>query len=124
MDNQHSLDKTISEPNLSIADDDTTESKFEYNITSRPKRKRTDGESCQSDFSDFRQEMKDLFQIWSHKQDAQMKKQETQFQKLFPILKDIQEANTSIETTMNFLAEQNTELKKKVELLQVKGNRT
>ncbi|KAL0879534.1 hypothetical protein ABMA27_003272 [Loxostege sticticalis] len=119
MEHKHSLDKTISEPNLSTAVDDLNEPRFDYNVTSRSKRKRSNEELGQTDFSDFRQEIKDLFQIWSNKQDVQLQKQDAQFQKLFPILNGIQEANTSIETTLNFLAEQNTEVKRKVELLEI-----
>lgn len=112
-----SLDKTNSAPNLSIVDDDTPEKTCGF-ITSRAKRQRIDDEKNVGDYSGFRQEMHELFENWSLRQDCQMRKQEAQITKLFPILKGIQEANSNIETTITFLAEQNAELKKDVERLQ------
>ncbi|KAL0869440.1 hypothetical protein ABMA27_007674 [Loxostege sticticalis] len=97
------LDKTQSEPNLSIIDDDSTVRNF---VSTRTKRKR-----CE-DFDDFRQEMKELFDDWTEKQNKQL-------QKLFPILNNIQEANKGIEASITFLAEQNTEFKKKIEQMEL-----
>lgn len=109
------LNKTSSEPNLSIAEDDGQERNY---ITSRAKRKRPEVERNSIDFSEFRQEMTELFEIFTHRQDLQMQKQDAQLQKLFPILKGIQDANNNIETTISFLAEQNAELRGKIGLLE------
>ncbi|KAL0870387.1 hypothetical protein ABMA27_005397 [Loxostege sticticalis] len=107
------LDKTHSEPNLSMADDDT----HRDFVSMRNKRKRCD------ELSDLREEMKELFADWSERQNELFtnwsERQSEQLKKLFPILTNIQSANASIENSIAFLAEQNTEFNKRIEQLEI-----
>jgi hypothetical protein len=101
------MDKTNSEPNISLLDDDSPP---QSHIAIRQKRKRIDFvTSCE--FLDFQDEMKKLFENWSEKQNKQ-------FEKLFPILTEIKTTNSTIENSMSYLAQQNTELNNKISLLE------
>ncbi|KAG7308986.1 hypothetical protein JYU34_004842 [Plutella xylostella] len=80
--------------------------------TSGPNAKRKRVDDSPNDYSSFRDELIKMFEDWTAKQDKQM-------QKLFPILNGIQTANSTIESSISFLTEQNLDFKKKLEQLEI-----
>lgn len=88
---------------------------LEHNITPpnyvafRSKRCRDDLED--EKFESFKQEMITAFNLM-------MQKQENEFKNFKPILEDIKKTNEKIENTVSFLAEQNEEIRKRIERLE------
>lgn len=76
----------------------------------RAKRKRMEN-TASEDLTEFKGEIRELFKEWASQNNEQMKK-------LYPILQGIQATNAKIETSIEFLAQQNDDLKKKVDLLE------
>ncbi|CAG9122371.1 unnamed protein product [Plutella xylostella] len=79
-------------------------------ISERNKRKRPE-EILNVEFDSFKQEMREMLEGF-------MKLSHSQMEKITPTLKDIQSTNSKIEESINFLAEQNDVLKKKIEQLE------
>ncbi|CAF4841969.1 uncharacterized protein LOC125062012 [Pieris napi] len=80
-------------------------------VALRNKRRREDDTNVDR-FDVFREEIKTLIL-------TMFKSQESGSKKLESTLTEISKTNTNIQTTMSFLAEQNVELKKKLELLEI-----
>lgn len=104
------MDKSASETNLTLLSDVTPPN---Y-ISQRPKRKRN--EIHDTDFDSFKEEMKQMIQSY-------MTSHEQELKKITPTLKDIQQSNHNIETSVAFLSSQNEELKKKIDQLEVQAKK-
>lgn len=71
---------------------------------------------CGEELETLREEIKAMFQ-------SLMTSQENETKKIKPTLIEIQQTNKNIETSLAFLASQNEDLKKKVELLQLQAKK-
>lgn len=107
------LDKSLSDSELSLlAQVDKTPPNL---LSTRYKRKRN--ENTETDrFEIFQEEIRTLIL-------SMFQAQEIEIKKINSNLNDIKTTNTNIETTISFLAAQNDELKKKIELLELKRNK-
>lgn len=97
--------KSNSVPDLSLAPNEEP-----TYVSVRSKRKRLVN-TASEDFSEFKEEMRELFQEWGTQNKEQIKK-------LYPILQGIQSSNTKIEMSIEFLTQQNDDLKKRVDMLE------
>lgn len=103
-----SPEKSPSEPDLSTCAGEGIRSQATSNL--RAKRKRLQP-TWSVEITELRDEMKELFNTSALQHEAQMNK-------LFPILANIQQANSKIDSTITFLAEENRDLKSKIKHLE------
>ncbi|KAI5638595.1 hypothetical protein NE865_08787 [Phthorimaea operculella] len=96
----------------SLSNDDTLSTPPNFNP--RLKRKREDEDM---DYESFKTEMKTMMEEMLAKHANELDK------KITPTLKQIQETNTNIQASINFLTEQNTDLKKQIEELKLKSKK-
>lgn len=87
-------------------------------VTARNKRKRTDSSSLQWEEvkDELKCEMKTLFMEFSQAQNDQSNS-------ILTTLKDIQQTNSYVQSTITFLCEENVDLKKKIEQLQLQSQK-
>lgn len=100
-------DKSLSESNIS-EQVERTPPNF---VVQRNKRGR--GHDYEYDFNSFRDEMKTMIS-------SLMSAQQDEIKKIYPTLMDIKKTNNNIQNTIDFLAIQNDELKKKIEQLELR----
>lgn len=109
---EHSLNKSLSESNIAMcADTPHTPPNF---VSQRNKRPRE--HDYESDFNNFKEEVKTLISSLITKQSEEIKK-------ISSTLLEIRTTNTSIESSMAFLTSQNEELRKKIEVIEMKAKK-
>lgn len=101
------MNKSASESEL-IKSMDTTPPNF---VASRNKRRR-EAEDITSELVLFKGEIKAMIK-------SLFNEHKEEFKDIIPTLRDVQQTNLSIESSLSFLAAQNEELKKKVETLEI-----
>lgn len=106
------LDKSLSDPNVNYSglSGDKTPPNF---ACKRNKRKRDD---LDIQFQDLKEEILTMIK-------SMILPQENELKKISPILKEIKNTNCNIENTLTYLTEQNNELKKKIELLEIQAKK-
>lgn len=105
------MNKSLSESNIPELMDECTPPNF---VSRRVKRKGSPELDCEG--SDFKEEIKTMISSMLTAQGDQLKK-------LTPVLAEIKETNTNIEKSMAFLAEQNEELKKKLDQFELQARK-
>lgn len=107
---ESAMNKSLSESSLVDCRDSTPPNK--YNVTQRQKRRReTD---LEPELNAFREDMKNMFL-------SLMAEQHEDLKKILPAITEIKKTNSNIESSINYLTEQNKELKKQIERLEIQS---
>ncbi|KAJ8714405.1 hypothetical protein PYW07_002630 [Mythimna separata] len=105
------MSKSLSESNIPGQTDQRTPPNFVFQRSKRPREC-----YCDSDFLDFKEEVKTLIS-------SLMSPQQEELKKIYPTLMAIKSTNDNIEVAMASLSAQNEELKRKIQQLEIQSTK-
>lgn len=109
---ENTSDKSLSDSNINFSGVSCEKTPPNF-VTKRNKRKRED---LDAQFQELKVELLSMIK-------SMILPQENELKKISPMLKEIKNTNCNIESTLTYLTEQNNELKKKIELLEVQSKK-